>query len=175
MADSANRELWRGVLANLGAGLRLCAKLLWTWPVLSAIALLICGGLGVGAMYGGQYRLAAGFYFAGIALLTWKAIAHVKGEHRAGAGTFVVIFFLALLVFASSLWLINHTSQTQGHQTDLVSTMALLGWGYALELWQWPWRWILIGLAAGLVIMATVNALRDKEESNDKRREREPA
>jgi hypothetical protein len=160
----ASRGFLAEVAESLWAGLVFLASGCWKWGPLSGIALFLLA-LGVSAMYGAQYILAAGLYFIGIALLTARFAADAKSHARKGGVIFVIIVAGAI-VFSGSLWLVKHTSETQGHHGNVLSAAlswaALMTWGYVSAVWTLPLGWISIGLITGLVLASIVHVLRTR-------------
>jgi len=151
---------------SLSAGVVFFASKCWGWVPLSTIAVFLLA-LGISAMYGTQYILAAGFYFVGIALLTARLAADAKSHARKGGVIFVVVSAGAL-IFSGSLWLVKHTYETQGHSDNVlsaaISSAALLGWDYISHMWQLPWRWIVGSVLFGFVLAAIANVWRSRKQ-----------
>ncbi len=96
------------VVTHLKAGLHWCASNLWLWPAVLVTSPLLYG-LGVGAMYGQQPIIAGFLYLLAIGLILAKAITETR-THEKRIGVIVVILCLGTMLFATSLFWIQHTT-----------------------------------------------------------------
>jgi hypothetical protein len=167
MADQpSSTNLFFDVAATLWAEVVFCLALFWKWPVLSAVSIFI-GGVGVGAMYGGSYILAAGFYFVCVVLLTARFVAEARTQGRKGVGLAVIVV-IGALVFWGLLWLVSHTYETQTHQDNAFATAAAWAWSRFATLWKIPWRWVFPAVVFGFVFSALVAVIRERQQRNSK-------
>jgi hypothetical protein len=88
---------------ELWASIRFVAGWFWRWDVIS-IGSVFMYGLGVSAMYGGDYVLAAAFYVFSILWVTIKTIAWESVErHENRAAVSILMVLVALVVLFGSL------------------------------------------------------------------------
>jgi hypothetical protein len=128
------RKRWiNSVLTHLKAGVHWCASSLWLWPAVLVTTPLLYG-LGVGAMYGQQPIIAGFLYLLAIGLILSKAITETR-THEKRIGEIVVILCLGTMLFAISLFWIQHTTPdwlrslmikgaTENHPTRLTASSA---------------------------------------------------
>jgi hypothetical protein len=91
------------------SGAQFVGSLLWRWDVVGAASLLLYGS-GVGAMYGGQARIALALYAMSVVWLSAKTLTWEETKlHKArGVVSFLIVLFSAIVVSVSFEW-INYT------------------------------------------------------------------
>ncbi len=100
------------------------AETLCSWPVVGVGAPLLFT-LGVAAMFGDQYRIAAIFYFASMVVvtakvLTWEDARRAQGKvKRAGVSILVVV--AAMAAFWACLWWIDHRKDQVASSADQIA------------------------------------------------------
>lgn len=93
----------------------------WTWKVLPWVAVLLYG-LGVTAMYGNDFIIAAMLYFVAVVLITARLYSEreVKENPHKGGIRIAALTLAALLLGVSLLWIKHRGSQN----TSLATTQA---------------------------------------------------
>lgn len=165
-SSSSRSSLPVAVVRSLWGGAVFCALLFWRWPVLSTVALFI-GAVGVSAMYGDQYIVAACAYFICVTLLTARTIAESRAR-KEKAATAITIVLVGTLVLGVSLWLVKYTyEQKTKNQANLISIATAWIWpNLTVVAGRVPWRWVFPAVAAGFVFAALINVLRERQQQS---------
>jgi hypothetical protein len=106
LRNSLALRVVRSVVSQLWAGLVHIVVRIWPWTPLSFfVAILV--GIGVSAMYGDQYLIAATLFFFAISLIVAKAITEAK-SHEKRMGVVFVILIAGVVSFYGSLKMIQY-------------------------------------------------------------------
>lgn len=138
---------------ELGSGLLWIINRVWAWGIP-----VFLYGLGVNAMFGDQYLVASGLYFAAVLVAAIKTGIEAKSDSNK-AGTFFVLVAGSVVVFVLSIFWVKHTHDVLA-RTD--ATPQIIAWFSAHSIYfrSLPGRWILGGLIVGFVLSSIINVKR---------------
>jgi hypothetical protein len=159
--------IFRHVTSGFTASFRWLSEKVWTWHVISLITVLLYG-LGVNALYGNDFKVAATFYFVATFLLVTKTWGEA-GKHPNSGGIRVWSILIGAGVFGLSLLWIKHRTGLivqAPSRTEAVKAPAPPGVGAGETfVFLWPIRNLVNGYRPLLVEQRGPNFLNNVDVS----------